>query len=302
MRDHMNVFWEVVLPVMLVFVIGFTIQKWKKLNIKSVSTIAIYILTPSLVFETFYEADINMDYLNMLVFSAGLLFSIILINKLFKWVMKYDQTTESGLVLSTAFMNAGNYGAPIVLFAFGQEGFSYSVSFLVLQSMIMNFFGVYYAARGEAGMKLAIKSVLRMPATYAVIFALLFNLTNITVPENIFSSFQLIADAAIPGVMIVLGMQLAEISVRKMEWGKISYAIVLRLFISPLIAFGLVQILPINELLGNVLIVSSAMPSAATTTMYAVQFETEPELVSGVTFVTTIISIITITGLLSFIV
>lgn len=296
----MNVFFEVVLPVLLVFAVGYLIQKWRKLDIKSVSTVALYIFTPGLVFETFYEAELNGDYINMLLFSAGLLLSIILINKLFKWVMNYSQTTESGLVLSTAFMNSGNYGTPIILFAFGQEGFNYSVSFMVLQAMIMNFFGVYYAARGEAGMKLAIKSVFKMPPTYAVIVALIFNLTNTTMPQNIFSSFQLIADAAIPGVMIVLGMQLAEISVKRMEWGKISYAMVLRLLISPLIAFGLVQILPINDLLGKVLIISAAMPSAATTTMFAVQFDTEPEFVSGATLVTTLVSILTITGLLSF--
>lgn len=295
----MSVFFEVVLPVLFVFAVGYMIQKWKKLDIKAVSTVALYTFVPSLVFETFYEADLNGDYIKMLLFSAALLVSIIVINKLFKWVMNYSKTTESGLVLSTAFMNSGNYGAPIVLFAFGQEGFNYSVSFLVLQAMIMNFFGVYYAARGEAGFKLAIKSVFQMPPTYAVIVALFFNLTNIPMPENLFSSFQLIADAAIPGVMIVLGMQLAEISVKRMEWGKISYAMTVRLLVSPLIAFILVQILPMNELLGNVLIVSAAMPSAATTTMYAVEFDTEPELVSGVTLVTTLVSIVTITGLLT---
>lgn len=295
----MSVFFQVVFPVLLVFFAGFLIQKWKKLNIKAVSTVALYIFTPCLVFVTFYEAELNSDYINMLLFSAGLLLSIILINKLYKWIMNYDPSTESGLILSTAFMNAGNYGAPIALFAFGQEGFNYSISFFVLQAIIMNFFGVYYAARGEAGVKQAIISVFKMPPTYAVIFALLLNVMDLSISESIFSSIQLVADAAIPGVMIVLGLQLAEISIKRIEWGKVSYATLLRLVISPLIAFGLVQLLPVNDLLGNVLIVSAAMPSAATTTMYAVQFDAEPQLVSGITLITTLVSILTVTGLLT---
>ncbi|MYL32038.1 AEC family transporter [Pontibacillus yanchengensis] len=296
----MSVFIEVVLPVLLVFLSGYGIQKWKKLDIKSVSTIAIYILTPCLVFETFYDADLNSEYVSIVIFSIGLLVSIITINKVMKKVNGYNEAEESGMILSTAFMNSGNYGAPIVLFAFGEEGFAYSISFLVLQAIIMNFFGVYYAARGQAGMKLAFQSVLKMPATYAAIISLLLNVTNVPMSENILSAIKLIANGAIPGVMIVLGMQLADISIKSMEWGKITYATSIRLLASPLIAFGLVMILPMGDLLGKVLILSAAMPSAATTTMYAVEFDSRPELVSSITLVTTLASIITITVLLTF--
>ncbi|KGP89649.1 transporter [Pontibacillus chungwhensis BH030062] len=297
----MSVFIQVVFPVLLVFLCGFGIQKWKQLDIKSVSTVAIYILTPCLVFETFYDAKLNGEYIIIVAFSACLLTAIIIINKITKVIKGYDQSVESGMILSTAFMNSGNYGAPIVLFAFGEEGFAYSVSFLVLQAIIMNFFGVYYAARGQSGMKLAAQSVMKMPATYAVIIALLMNVLHIPMPENLFSAIHLIADAAIPGVMIVLGMQLADISVKSMEWGKVSYASSLRLLVSPLIALFLVWVLPVDPLLAKVLIVSAAMPSAATTTMYAVEFNARPELVSSITLVTTLASIVTISTLLTFI-
>ncbi|WP_255488132.1 hypothetical protein [Ornithinibacillus hominis] len=43
------------------------------------------------------------------------------------------------------------------------------------------------------------------------------------------------------------------------------------------------------------------MPSAATTTMYAIQFDTEPELVSSITLVSTLFSIVSITVLLNMI-
>ncbi|MCD5324903.1 MULTISPECIES: AEC family transporter [Pontibacillus] len=297
----MTVFIEVVLPVILVFLCGFGVQKWKKLDIKSVSTVAIYILTPCLVFETFYDAELNSEYIMIVIFAACLLAIMILINKITTFAKGYSQSVESGMILSTAFMNSGNYGAPIILFAFGEEGFTYSVSFLVLQAIIMNFFGVYYAARGQSGMKIAAQSVMKMPATYAAIIALALNLLHIPMPENIFSAVSLIADAAIPGVMIVLGMQLANISVKSIEWGKVSYASSLRLIISPLIALVLVWILPVDPLLAKVLIVSAAMPSAATTTMYAVEFNSRPELVSSITLVTTLLSIITISTLLTFI-
>jgi len=49
-----------------------------------------------------------------------------------------------------------------------------------------------------------------------------------------------------------------------------------------------------------VLILQAAMPAAANTTMLALQFDTEPDLVSFTTFMTTIVSIISIPVVLFF--
>ncbi|WP_273853502.1 AEC family transporter [Guptibacillus spartinae] len=294
----MTVFIQVVLPVLLVFGAGYLLQKLAKLDLKSVSTVALYIMLPCLVFKTFYNADLNGEYVMMLLFSALLLVSILVINKVVAKVKGYDPSMESGLILSTAFMNSGNYGAPIILFAFGEAGFVYSVSFLVLQAIIMNFFGVYYAARGKAGLRMAIVSVLKMPPTYAVLAALIMNLGSIKMPGNLMSSVELLANASIPMVMVVLGMQLAGISIKNMDWSKVSYASIVRLIASPAIAFVLTLFLPMSDLMASVLVVSAAMPSAATTTIYAVQFDSKPELVSSITLMTTLLSVITIPILL----
>ncbi|OIJ22302.1 transporter [Anaerobacillus alkalidiazotrophicus] len=295
----MEIFFQVVLPVILVFLIGYVVQKWKKVEITSISTIAIYVMTPCLVFRTFYSAELDLQYLYMVIFSVILLVAIILINRIYAKVKGHSQSIESGLILSTAFMNSGNYGAPIILFAYGEIGFAYSVSFLVLQAIIMNFFGVYYAARGKANIRGSVRSVFEMPATYAVIVALILKGLHLELPSNLYQTVDIIADAAIPTVMVILGMQLANIQWTKFEWGHISFGVIIRLIISPLIAYGITLLFPFDPLLAKVLIVSAAMPSAATIVMYAVQFNAKPRLVSAITLVTTIISIFTITILLA---
>lgn len=291
----MTIFISVVLPVLLVFLAGYVVQKWRKVDIKPISTVAIYILTPALVFQTFYQAEMNMQYVYMIVFAMALLFAIIIINKLYSWKMKYPTSIESGLILSTAFMNSGNYGAPIILFAYGQAGFAYAVSFMVLQAVIMNFFGVYYAARGISGVKTALKVLLRMPVTYAVLLAILLKLLHVDMPSTLMQPVELISQAAIPTVMLILGMQLAQIEWTTFEWGKVSYAVVVRLLLSPVIAWGLTLLMPMDPLLAKVLIVAAAMPSAATIVMYAVEFNAKPKLVSSITLITTLLSVFTIT-------
>ncbi|MFA9557889.1 AEC family transporter [Evansella sp. AB-rgal1] len=295
----MAIFLNVVLPVLLVFFTGYLVQLWKKIDIKPISTAAIYIMTPTLVFRTFYTAEINVQYLYMIIFCCMLLFALIIINKIYSKIRKYPTDLESGLILSTAFMNSGNYGAPIILFAYGEAGFVYAIIFMVLQAMIMNFFGVYYAAKGRAGIRTSLKMVFKMPATYALLVAVFIRVFDLSLPGNLFMTIDIIAEATIPTVMIILGMQLAKIKWGNFEWGKVSYGVFVRLIISPIIAWGITLLLPLDPLLTKVVIVLAATPSAATIVMYAIEFNSKPRLVSSITLISTLLSIITITLLLA---
>ena len=110
----------------------------------------------------------------------------------------------------------------------------------------------------------------------------------------------LVADASIPTVMLVLGMQLAVISRKKVAYRFVSAVTVIRMVVSPLLAVVIVYFMPLNDLIKTVFIIQAAMPTAANTTLLALQFGTEPDLVSFTTFVTTLISIISIPLVLFF--
>ncbi len=290
---------EVVLPIISVFLIGYLLQTWRRLDVRSVSAVTIYIFVPVLVFQVFYETEFNRDFLNVVLFAFLLLAALLIVNKLLRWLFRWDQQEESGMILSTAFMNAGNYGAPIVLFAFGEEAFVIAIIFMSIQSLIMNFFGVYYASRGSSGFRFAINAVMRMPATYAIIAAFFTQAMNLELHNNIVEMIDFVSVVAIPLMMVVLGMQLANISFKEFETGKVVIGSLVRLVGSPLIALGLALMMPISPFVGQVLVVLSATPAAATTTMYALEFRSKPELVSSITLVTTVFSILTLSILLT---
>lgn len=239
-----------------------------------------------------------MQYVYMLLFFVILFGALIIINKVYVKVKKLSPAYESAYILNTAFMNAGNYGIPVILFAYGAVGFDYAVSFFILQSLSMHTFGLFYAARGNLPLKEAIKQVFQVPIIYVTAVAIAFNFSSIKLPDVIVSILDLLAGAAIPLVMLMLGMQLAFIKIKEMEWGSVTYSIVLRLVISPIIAFILTLFIPLEPLLAKVLIIMAAMPSAVVATMYANQYEAKPELVSTSVLISTTISIATITILL----
>jgi|SRR5690625_339946 len=295
----MGLFIEVLLPVVSVFALGYLIQKVKKLDVRSVSTVSLYIFLPALVFQTFYTTELNREFFTIISFSLLLFVILVIINKLVSLIFRWKQEDESAFLLSTAFMNAGNYGSPVILFAFGEGAFAYAVILMAMQSFLMNLFGVFIASRGSSGVLFALRSVLKMPATYAIALALLFQYWDVQLHSQMMGIIDFLAVVTIPLMMIVLGMQLANISFKKFEVGRVVLASSFRLILSPLIAFILSLFLPVSDLIASVFIVVAAMPSAAVTTMYALEFRVKPDLVSSITLVTTLCSVVTLSILLT---
>ncbi|WP_087972485.1 AEC family transporter [Oceanobacillus rekensis] len=297
----MSLFLNVIIPIMAVFASGFILQRIRVLDVKSVSAVCLYILSPALVFITLYDADFNSGFLVILIYMFVLFYAMVFLNKILAKIFKWGPNIESASILASGFMNSGNYGLPVVLFSVGSAAIPYAIFIMVVQGLQNNFFGVYYASRSTSGMGRALKNVLKMPTTYAAVLAFIFLSFSIAIPESVHSTLSMVGEAAIPVMMVMLGMQLGSITGLKLNWQVVISAVTLKMVIAPLIAFLFVLIFNVDPLIGTVLIIISAMPTAATTTMYAIEFDTEPELVSSITLISTLISIVTLTILLNLI-
>ncbi len=141
-----------------------------------------------------------------------------------------------------------------------------------------------------------------MPIVYGAILGLTFQLLHITLSPPVEEAVSLVASATIPTVMIVLGMQLANIKLKNIAFRKLSFSLSLKLLVSPILAFIIVQFLPIDQMTKQILIIMAAMPTAANTTMYALEYNTDTEFVSSSTLISTCLSLITLPIVLSVVV
>ena len=293
----------IILPVFIIFFIGYIGQKLIGFDIKSISTAALYLMSPFLAFRTFYANELTMDYFYIILFCLILMVVLLIVVWISSLFMKATRQQLSAMILGGVFMNSGNYGAPVVLFAFGAVAFDYAVIMMVFQSLLMNTVGIFFASIGgkeKASLGQSIQRVIRMPLIYAAFLGIGLQLASLTIPKPLMEGISLVADASIPTVMLVLGMQLAAISRKRVAYRYVSVVTVIRMVLSPLIAAGILYFMPVSDLLKAVIILQAAMPAAANTTMFALQFGTEPDLVSFTTFITTLISIITIPIVLFF--
>ncbi|MCY8041049.1 AEC family transporter [Bacillus spizizenii] len=294
-------FLFVLVPVFGIFAIGYIGQKTLGFDIQTLSKMSLYLMSSFLAFDTFYTNKLTMDYVYLSIFVLGLCLILVLFVYFLSFYHKYPNQDRCAMILSSAFMNNGNYGTPVVLLVFGTAGLDTAVVLMVLQQLIMSTIGMYYAAKGGSevgGFKMVMARVIRMPVAYGALLGAILQLMRISIPKEVMTGVELVGNKAIPTIMIILGMQLALISFKHIEYRKISYSLLLKLMVSPVIALGFTFILPMDDMTKQIMILVAAMPTAANTTLMAVQFNTRPEIVSSATFISTMLSIVTLPVLL----
>ncbi|MBO8138301.1 MAG: AEC family transporter [Desulfotomaculum sp.] len=291
---------NVVLPVFLIITMGYLFGRCTKVDSKPIATICLYIFNPALYFNSMVKSTLTTSELLKIFWFTLLLFIIfVVILKITAWLMKYDQKMTNALILSSGFPNSGNYGLPILLFAFGEPGVTVGVVFMATQVIIMNSAGVYFASSAQQGIKEALLNILRIPGFAAVMMGLIMRLLEIQLPTFLDRPVTLLGNAAIPTLLILLGLSLSRVKIYK-ELKFVSLATFMKLIVYPLVGLVIIKFFfSLNTLAGKVMLVCSATPTAATTTLLAVQFNNKPELVSTVTFTTTAISLLTVSFVLN---
>ena len=176
---------------------------------------------------------------------------------------------------------------------FGQLGLDKASVYVVLQMVIVNTVGVYFAARSHFTIKNAVKSVFSLPAIYAAILAFLFRTFDLTLPSGIASGISMIADSYSPIVLAILGIQMTNVKTDKLEritqtafWTGMG----MRLLVAPIIALVVLKVLNIEGILHSVLLVLACMPVAVNAGILAQKFDASPKIVTKCILWTTLIS------------
>jgi predicted permease len=295
----LSVFVNVVLPVFIVAGMGFAVQRRFHPSISALTQTALYIMLPSLLFTSLLKVDLRSEEpLRILAFTLLLTAVMLAIALVVGRAAKLDRVTTSALMLTVAFPNLGNYGLPVVLLAFGESGLAIALVLIALQSLYGTTLSIFLASSGSMPLTAALGQVLRQPTIYAVAAALVVNLAQLQLPDFILAALTIPAQAAIPLMVIILGMQLA--GTRGIEAPRlVGAAVFTRLVLGPIVGVALAILLGLTGMTRDVMIVGAAMPSAVFTIVMATEFNARPRLVSDVVITSTLASIVTVTAVLS---
>jgi predicted permease len=300
LNELFALFFNNLFPILLAAAIGFILAKWVKINPRPISQVIFYVFSPILVFKLIINSQLsNNDILRTLLFAFILMVGVGLLTWIIGGILRLDRRTLAAVMITAMFMNAGNYGLPLTSFAFGETALAFASVFFVINAMFTNTIGIVIASSGSMSVMKAIKGLLKFPAIYALALGILFLQFKWQLPSGLDRSVTLLSNAAIPCMLVLLGMQLVNI-----RMGGHTLPLILtssmRLLIAPLLAFGLTRLFGMTGPSYQAVVLEAAMPVAVLTTILATEFDAEPSFVTTAVLITTLLSPLTLTPLLAF--
>lgn len=295
-----EVFTNNLLPVLLCAAAGFVLGRTLRPDIKTASRMAFYIFSPCLVFVSLERVDITgSEFGKLALFTLAVSLIIGGLAYACGRSLKADRHLTASLVVSSMFVNSGNYGLAATKFAFGEEALARALVCFVFGTVIVYSLGVLISSMGRFSAGQAIKHLLAVPAIYGLIAAGLVRQMNWPVPLFVDRSVSMLGDASIPLMLVLLGLQIAEARV----WPRnrmvlIGVSAVLQLVVSPLLALLLAHWMGLSGTARQAAVLQASMPAAVVTTVLAVQYDLDRTLVSGVVVLTTVLSPLTLTPLI----
>ncbi len=300
MREFLSLFTSNIFPILAVAGAGFVLQRRTRLDPRPISVAIFHILVPALVFDLVLKTEIpKNDIVSMVILASGVIVFMLLLSWALSKLLRLPQALASAFILSVAFINSGNYGLSLNHFALGEAGLLWASIYFITSALWTNSVGVYIASAGRMDPLRAVKNLARVPAVYAIFLSLILRALNISFPQAISRPIELLASAMIPMMLLVLGMQISKAGPPK-RLGLLSIVVALRLILSPIVAWFMANALRMPMLGMQAGVLESAMPTAVLASILALQYDSEPDFVTGAILVSTMLSPITLTPLLYF--
>jgi len=289
-----------ILPIFLAAGAGYLVSKYLGVKPQAVSRIAFYIFSPSLIFQVLTTNHLNNHvFFQMAGFAVASILSVGLVTWIIGHLLKIQRPLLVAVLLTTMFGNAGNYGLSLNLFAFGEEALAYASLYFVTAAILTYTLGVFIASLGSMSVKDSLLGLLKVPMIYAVALAFLFTAMGWTLPLALDRTVNLLADAAIPVLLVLMGIQLHHT-----QWNGQTKALVLsngmRLIGGPILALGLSVVFGLTGTARQAGVTEAAVPTAVMMTVLATEYNIKPSFVTTAVFTSTLLSPLTLTPLLAY--
>jgi len=281
-------------PVFILAAVGFA---WVKMGfeyrVEFVTRLAMTLSVPCLIFVALMKTEVAPSALVDLSYAAFTAYAGV---GLACWaivaVFKLDRRTYLAPLI---FGNTGNLGLPLALFAFGQTGLEYAVVVFAVMAILSFTFGIWIVAGAGSFSK-----VLKEPLVAATLLGALFLWQGWQTPVFMTNALELIGQMAIPIMLITLGVAVARLEIKR--FGQAIMLAILKVAVCVAIAYGAAEWFALVPTAAAVLIVQVATPVAVTSYMLAEKYGADAQPVAGLVVVSTLLSVITLPLILSFVI
>jgi len=268
------------LPLYLLVAAGFILGRWLEVRGQELGKLALYILSPAVVFKGFAGAKISSSLLLPLaVFGLCSAVSLAM-----RWPAgKFWRDGRERIAAFTAGTgNTGFFGIPACLSLVGADALPVVVMVSFAATAYENTLGFYTVARAESGIGRSIFRVLKYPGLHACWLGLLISATGTRLPVMITQSVDLLTGAFVPVGMMIIGLGLAQLRSFRIDLAFTAFTFAVKFALWPALAMGAVWLdrhwlHGMSHLTHQVLLIQSLTPLAAVTVVHASLRNIHPE-------------------------
>jgi malate permease and related proteins len=286
-----------IFPIFIVAALGYALRRWLAVDKKALSTAVFYALSPCLVFGSLVNSQLPGDeLLQLALFAFVSILAMGMLGLLAGRLFRLTRSETVALVLVLMFVNGGNYGLTFNNLRYGSEGLARAVVYFVTSTVLVFTVGVFIASlanHGRSGWRRSVASLLRLPPLYAVILALLVYATGLVVPGPLMRAIEVAGAGAIPVMLLVLGMQMADMT--GLAGVRLAVpATLMRLALGPVVAVLVAALLGIEGLSRSVSILEASMPTAVIAIILATEYDVQPAAVTSTVVASTLLSVVSL--------
>jgi len=286
------------LPIFLVSGSGFLLGKFFTVDSRSLGRVVFYVFSPLLVFDLMIKSKLNLqEAFTTVAFTASIIMVMGLLAFFLGKIFRLERPYLLAVILTVAFGNTGNYGLPLVKFAFGDDALAVASLFYVTTTILFNTVGVVIASLGHMDLKSALNGLFKLPIIYGVTLALLIKFVGIQLPLPVSRTIEIAANGAIPVMLILLGLELTRIQWTH-SFRALGLGVLTKLLLAPLVGLLLASLFGLEYTAQQGGVLEASMPAAVATTVVATEYKLEPSLVTAIVFLGTVLSPLTLTPLI----
>lgn len=285
---------NVTAPVLLCILAGLIwVKRGLPFDNGMVTPLLMYLAVPCLLLASFSGLDLpHGPVLRLLVATVLAHLVFWLAGWLFLRLFRLD---ARAYLSSLIFGNNGNLGLPLCLLAFGQEGLSMGLVFMIVNSVGLFTLGIWIASE-----RLAPQALLRTPTLYAAAGSLALLFAGIKLPPILHKSFEIMGDLAIPLMLLALGASLAGLKVRNLRESLLVSLAKVALGVGT--AVPLAWLLELQGVAKDVFLLQSIMPVAVFNYLLAEHYGGDAQTgqkVAGLVVVSSLMGLLVIPGALA---
>ncbi len=299
MNIFLSILTNTILPTLLIAGVGFVLARTLHPDRRSLTQVIMNVLIPCLVFQNLTQSNIPLSDFGRMAFFAIVVVAISAgVVLVISAVLRLNHVITTTFMLMVMFSNVGNMGLPVITLAFGQEALTYGTVYFVVNNLLLYTVGTLIASSGREPFARALSRVLRMPVIYAVLAAGIFQLFRLQLPDPVSTAVGMVARAAIPMMLLMLGMQLHSAGFKITHL--VGLGTLTRLVLIPGAAFLVNGLIGLSGPALQAGMLEAAMPSGVMASMFAAEYDIEPEFAANMVLLTTLFSPLTLTILISF--